>query len=446
MAKYETVLEETAEMLARKQLGLDPKKKDVEKDKDLPQMLVSVKKTFLETLQNSFKKVCATVQEKSGVKDLSDDTMLLIANKINEEAGHGNLESINDLSKNTQIVTVAEKAVIKQVEYDANVASMEGEGASQTIQPAEAIIGIAAIKAMSDQELEEMHNRAQAQYYSEEAQKDRDENKNNDLDAIGLEVNIEEKDRKTHDFVAKEFLRDDLGKIEAIKSGDTKALASSIRRSNLYALTTGDSIDVVKANLMEKYKAILKPEDMRKFAEKIDGIEDSEAFRKALLEFENDHREKAGIRRFDVDKEYEKLSNLRFSEVYKGRIQEDAALTREQREEQRRLKEQLRETRKKVYESLRGERDLSLGEMQQSIEFIRSNDTQTSYKAMMTTLGKNAVEKADMDLIGLHQSFTERDREEARESEAKGPVLSEVRVVRTAPEVKTMDEDDDMIR
>ena len=121
-------------------------------------------------------------------------------------------------------------------------------------------------------------------------------------------------------------------------------------------------------------------------------------------------------------------------------------LTREQREEQRRLKEQLRETRKKVYESLRGERDLSLGEMQQSIEFIRSNDTQTSYKAMMTTLGKNAVEKADMDLIGLHQSFTERDREEARESEAKGPVVSEVRVVRTAPEVKTMDEDDDMIR
>ena len=42
MAKYETVLEETAEMLARKQLGLDPKKKDVEKDKDLPQIAISV--------------------------------------------------------------------------------------------------------------------------------------------------------------------------------------------------------------------------------------------------------------------------------------------------------------------------------------------------------------------------------------------------------------------
>ena len=85
MAKYETELEETAEKLTRKQLGLDPKKKDVEKDKDLPQMLVSVKKTFLETLQNSFKKVCATVQDKSGVKDLSDDIVNIVnANPTNK--------------------------------------------------------------------------------------------------------------------------------------------------------------------------------------------------------------------------------------------------------------------------------------------------------------------------------------------------------------------------
>ena len=143
MAEYQRKLESAADALARKQLGLEPRKEGVEENDRLPEIYERFKAEYLTVLEDSFEEVCGMVKGQLGVKHLSDDTMLIIANKINDKAISGDLKFVKDLTDDKEIAAVVQNASNIQKEQMEAIRAEEGE-ANEVVtsvgQVAEAVV------------------------------------------------------------------------------------------------------------------------------------------------------------------------------------------------------------------------------------------------------------------------------------------------------------------
>ena len=150
MAEYQRKLESAADALARKQLGIDPKKEGSEKQERLPEIYEKFKAEYLTVLEDSFTEVCAQMKSQLGVKHLSDDTMLIIANKINDKAISGDLKFVSDLSQDKEIVAAVENATRAQQQQTAEANAIDGVEDGKDNTANQVLSGVVAIGVMNN--------------------------------------------------------------------------------------------------------------------------------------------------------------------------------------------------------------------------------------------------------------------------------------------------------
>ena len=147
MAEYENRLREAANALAKKQLGLDPKTNKEEKNDKLPEIFLSVEGQYLISLNESFRKLCGTIRETYKLNELSDNSLLILANKVNERAINGKLESIGDLSQDSEISSILEYVSVVQNEEEVINAKYDDEfyennGINENLENSKTIMGM----------------------------------------------------------------------------------------------------------------------------------------------------------------------------------------------------------------------------------------------------------------------------------------------------------------
>ena len=448
MAEYQRKLESAADALARKQLGIEPKKDGVEEQERLPEIYEKFKKEYLSVLEDSFTEVCAQMKMQLGVRHLSDDTLLIIANKINDKAISGDLKFVSDLSQDKEIVAAVADASRVQKEQTEATNAIEGEveGKDNTAnQVVAGVVGIAALTGMKDMSLEELakvQKDAQDSYYSEEGQAKREAEADARREAIKNAGTPEEKKEQAHNDTSYEFLIRNVEMFEKRqKAGDPKALQTCVRNIALYLATSKENQDVVMANATEVLKRVLPPEQMQAFIQKIDEGISLEAFTKATLELENVERAKNNVNLIpDIDKEYNRLHGLEFGEGYIQRKIEYAEMSKEQRE----FIEQSKKMRKETIRAIYAKGQVSYDDIAKGIAFFRENDRGV-YSDLIERLGKRAVKTGDLRLVGMHQEYAEKDKQE-RESkavEAEEVAVEEPTVVETTTPNVDFDEGPD---
>ena len=449
MAEYQKKLESAADALARRQLGLEPKKEGVEEKDRLPEIYKKFKLKYLSVLEESFTEICAQMKLQLGVRHLSDDTMLIIANKINDKAISGDLKFVSNLSQDKEIVAAVEDASRVQRQQTTETNAIEGEGigkdntANQVVVGA---VGIAALVGMKDMSLEEL---AQSQkdvydlYYSEEGKKKREAEADARREAIKNAGTLEEKNNQAHNDTSYEFLIRNVEMFERKqKGGDPKALQVCIRNIVLYAATSKENPDSIIANATEVLKRVLPPEQMQEFLQKIEDGSSLEDFTKATLELESKERENNGGKAIpDIDKEYERLHALEFGKDFIKRKIEYAEMSKEQREFLEQIKKMKSETIRAIY----ADGNVSYDNIVKGVDFFRENDIEI-YSNLVERLGKRAVEVGDLRLLGIHQEYIEKDKQEreAQVAETKEVVVEESTASKS--ETLTTRSEDDFVR
>lgn len=119
---FEEIITDAAELLAKKQLGLD-QKKDSDKG-NLPEVLVSFRQIYENELTEQFLKVCATMKFKYEIRKLAPETLHAIAigikDVVEDAVNGGDTASISSIFQNRTIMEVAEKECSEQKRKENN--------------------------------------------------------------------------------------------------------------------------------------------------------------------------------------------------------------------------------------------------------------------------------------------------------------------------------------
>lgn len=420
---------EAAEVLARKQLGIEPKKEDIQDEKDLPEMLVEYIKTFDKELTEKFKGICANMAQRFGLRDLSEDTMLVIANKIHEEAQNGNLNSISKIAENKEIVNIAEKATIKQQRVEMIEKIIEGEISLEEKEISVKILG-AALIATIDKEYENL-----------------DLSNDNEVDRVHSLEHVTNATRLISSHV------DETGKIK--KGVELGFLAGIVRSISLNKEMTLEEAKAFALTQLEK----MNPEMAEQLIEDCRNANSQEEISKIIAKKFYDERSIRNGKEYQesFDEFFEKITSVKErSEKDREEIRRRAKLTPKERKEEDKQKQKSEEKRNDFvaqYKSLNekiNNKTIDYSELDRFIEELRVSEFKNFYQGVVRVLGQRAKEDNDSSLEDICKKYCEKDKNGENyglpsvEEAKKGKVGTvEVKVVRTAPAVKTMDDEDD---
>lgn len=461
MAEYQKKLESAADALARKQLGIEPKKDGVEEQERLPEIYEKFKKEYLSVLEDSFTEVCAQMKMQLGVRHLSDDTLLIIANKINDKAISGDLKFVSDLSQDKEIVAAVEDASRVQKEQTEATNAIEGEVEGKDNTSNQVVEGTMAV-AMTMGFAQEMKNlndmfdnwrdndmssmRGKAKEYLESEER---KNRNKDIEIATLKKyrdasTSEEKIKYATIIHARDGMARSLqAQLQSIENGNDKAYAGSIFSvARMIAVDEDRSVDEILNEFRTMSIQWLGDERAKKMLEEFEGVQGIQD-RKQAVDILLDKFEEMVIEEGGQPRKREDLERIiyRKSKI----VEKDPALRGVNQMSDIEIEENAEQniaTRESVGLMMRNrirlaKKQVNYSEIQavlDSKELLSEHD----FELFVKTLGMTAVEMGDMRLIGMHQEYAEKDKLEceAKVVEAEEVAVEEPTVAEpTAPKV-----------
>ena len=409
----EKKITDAAEVLARKQLGIEPKKDGVQDEKDLPEMLVQYTKTFENELTEKFKLICASMEQRFGLRDLSEDTMLAIANKIHEEAQNGNLNSIATIAENGEIVNIAEKAAIKQQRVETINKIIDGDISPERKEISGMILG-AAIAATIDKEYEGL-----------------DLSNNEEVNRVhGLE----------HALNATKNIGRHVDETGKIKPDFELGLIAGVGRT--VGLGKNISLEEAKAFAIEEFGK-LNPEKYHDFIERCRGAKSKDELDELLTrEFYDRRAERNGRQTESYEDFRKKFYRVReLSDKEREEVRRRTELSPKERREEDRLKRESDARRSELSEKFKSIREkindgtVDYSEVSDFVGELRTSEFQAFYHGVLNNFTKYAKEKGDTSLEDVCKKFEAKDKEDA-EFEAK----------KAEPEIPVVGSEDDFVR
>ena len=427
MAEYQRKLESAADALARKQLGLEPRKEGVEENDRLPEIYERFKAEYLTVLEDSFEEVCGMVKGQLGVKHLSDDTMLIIANKINDKAISGDLKFVKDLTDDKEIAAVVQNASNKQKEQMEAVRAEEGDlnnGVSPVEQVAEAVVvGTVVGSALKD-------------YYQNLATATPEQAKTiNEQIRVGNYVG-----NTMNGFYDKD------GKIQkgkdgagldglwqyVMKVGKDQGLEDV--KSIVMARLDGFD-DTVYGELKEQCKNVQSLEDLEglighafydsreRNAPNANKRESYEELRARI--------QKLGQNKSPERVEQERQEHLKLGQMSDEERKEYFVEKRRELDERARMAKEYKEALDQVLDGNGG-----YDRLENAVNAIRAFGDNKFYTAVLTRIRENAVSKNDVGLGSMYSTFVEKDKQE------KDVAVEDVEVATEATPIRKIDTDE----
>ena len=461
MAEYQRKLESAADALARKQLGLEPRKEGVEENDRLPEIYERFKAEYLTVLEDSFEEVCGMVKGQLGVKHLSDDTMLIIANKINDKAISGDLKFVKDLTDDKEIAAVVQNASNIQKEQMEAVRAEEGEISTTTDGKENQIIDAAVAVPMTIAFAEQMKDlgnmydnwrngdmdsmRDKSKKYLEG-----DERKRRTID---LEADLlrklrdaktpEEKIKYTTILDARDGMSRSIeAQLQGIENGNTKVYAGAMFAiARMVAIDEDRSID----EIVNEFKAMaisgLGNENAAKMLEELEcikGVTDRQQAVGLLL----DRFEEIADQEHIKHKDRSELERITYRKSKKAReigqmtdVEIDAKAERDA------------ERREVVAKSIRNRISMKRSQINyteiQEVLDSRELLTERELELFVKALGSAAAQMGDMRLVGMHQEFAEKDKQERDAvTGEKDVAVEDVEVAIEATPIRKIDTDE----
>lgn len=438
MAKYESRLEDAADALARKQLGIEPKKDGVEQQERLPELYVKFKNEYLSVLEDSFKEVCGTMKAKLGVKDLSDDTLLIVANKISEKATSGNLKYVKDLAQDKEIASIVEYASqVQKRQNDINDAIerddlIEGKENVVNNQEVNSILPMAeafekemdklndALENWNNIDYDKLKQQA-SNYLDGETRKER-------MKALEVETLKKFRDAKTPEEKLKQaniiITRKSMAgalqlQLDSIGQGKERAIAGSIFSAvRMIAIDTDRGVDEILAEYKTMAIHLLGEDKAKKVLQEFDcikGVTDRDQAVSMLVDRFIDivGRENGSVKSKEEILKIAYRTSIPEKTLHElGDIEQ---MTDEQIEERAEQNIDRRETRgmflRNRFQLNKKNGKINYDELHELIQ-ARENLDPKDFAAFMKKIANVAVERNDLNLLAMHQEYVEREKQE----------------------------------
>ena len=430
MAEYQRKLESAADALARKQLGIEPKKDGVEEQERLPEIYEKFKAEYLSVLEDSFTEVCAQMKMQLGVRHLSDDTLLIIAKKINDKAISGDLKFVSDLSQDKEIVAAVEDASRVQKQQTEATNAIEGDTVEGKDNTAEQIVaGVIAVGVMND-----LYGKLEGASLDE---------------AKGINEQI-----RVANYVDKTMDRfyDENGAMKKTMEG------AGLVGLWQYVIKNGNEQDF--AQLKETVKARLAGYSDEEYAELKQRCEEATTVEElddllghAFYDF-RERRNPNVNKRESYDELRKKVGNVgknKSKEQVEQEREENlklANMTEQEKEEYFRARDENIKTRQRIAREYKEALDQVLDgkcgyeRLEQAVDAIRSFGDEKFYGNVLTKIRENAVKENDIGLGAIYKIFTEKDKQErgSKAVEAEDVTVDEPTVAEPAAPKMDLDE------
>lgn len=427
MAEYQRKLESAADALARKQLGLEPRKEGVEENNRLPEIYERFKAEYLTVLEDSFEEVCGMVKGQLGVKHLSDDTMLIIANKINDKAISGDLKFVKDLTDDKEIAAVVQNASNIQKEQMEAIRAEEGE-ANEVVpsvgQVAEAVVvGTVIASTLKG------YYRSLSTATPEQAK------------AINEQIRVSNYVGNTMDKFYDADGKMQKGKVGAglaglwqyvMKVGKDQGLEDV--KSIVMARLDGFD-DTLYGELKEQCKNVQSLEDLEglighafydsreRNAPNANKRESYEELRARI--------QKLGQNKSPERVEQERQEHLKLGQMSDEERKEYFVEKRRELDERARMAKEYKEALDQVLDGNGG-----YDRLENAVNAIRAFGDNKFYTAVLTRIRENAVSKNDVGLGSMYSTFVEKDKQE------KDVAVEDVEVATEATPIRKIDTDE----
>lgn len=427
MAEYQRKLESAADALARKQLGLEPRKEGVEENDRLPEIYERFKAEYLTVLEDSFEEVCGMVKGQLGVKHLSDDTMLIIANKINDKAISGDLKFVKDLTDDKEIAAVVQNASNIQKEQMEAVRAEEGE-ANEVVPSVGHVAEAALVGTVIGSTLKG--------YYQSLNTATPEQAK-----TINEQIRVSNYVGNTMD----KFYDAD-GKMQKGKVG--AGLAGLWQ----YVMKVGkdQGLEDVKSVVMARldgYDDSLYGE-LKEQCQNVQSLEDLEglighafydsrernapnANKRESYEELRARIQKLGQNKSPERVEQERQENLKLGQMSDEERKEYFAEKRRELDERARMAKEYKEALDQVLDGNGG-----YDRLENAVNAIRAFGDNKFYTAVLTRIRENAVSKNDVGLGSMYSTFVEKDKQE------KDVAVEDVEVATEATPIRKIDTDE----
>lgn len=433
MAEYQRKLESAADALARKQLGLEPRKEGVEENDRLPEIYERFKAEYLTVLEDAFAKVCGMVKGQLGVKHLSDDTMLIIANKINDKAISGDLKFVKDLTDDKEIAAVVQNASNIQKKQMEAVRAEEGE-ANEVVpsvgQVAEAVVGNVIGSALKG-------------YYQSLNTATPEQAK-----TINEQIRVSNYVGNTMDKFYDADGKMQKGKVGAglaglwqyvMKVGKDQGLEDV--KSLVMARLDGFD-DTVYGELKEQCKNVQSLEDLEglighAFYDSRDRNAPNANKRESYEELRA-RIQKLGQNKSPERVEQERQEHLKLAQMSDEERKEYFVEKRRELDERARMAKEYKEALDQVLDGNGG-----YDRLENAVNAIRAFGDNKFYTAVLTRIRENAVSKNDVGLGSMYSTFAEKDKQERETvTGAKDVAVEVVEVATGATPIRKMDTDE----
>ena len=427
MAEYQRKLESAADALARKQLGLEPRKEGVEENDRLPEIYERFKAEYLTVLEDSFEEVCGMVKGQLGVKHLSDDTMLIIANKINDKAISGDLKFVKDLTDDKEIAAVVQNASNIQKEQMEAVRAEEGE-VNEVVpsvgQVAEAVVVGTVIGSTLKGYYQSLNTATPEQ-----------------AKAINEQIRVSNYVGNTMDKFYDADGKMQKGKVGAglaglwqyvMKVGKDQGL-EDVKAIVMARLDGFD--DTLYGELKEQCKNVQSLEDLEglighafydsreRNAPNANKRESYEELRARI--------QKLGQNKSPERVEQERQENLKLGQMSDEERKEYFAEKRRELDERARMAKEYKEALDQVLDGNGG-----YDRLENAVNAIRSFGDNKFYTAVLTRIRENAVSKNDVGLGSMYSTFVEKDKQE------KDVAVEDVEVATEETPIRKIDTDE----
>ena len=434
MAEYQRKLESAADALARKQLGLEPRKEGVEENDRLPEIYERFKAEYLTVLEDSFEEVCGMVKGQLGIKHLSDDTMLIIANKINDKAISGDLKFVKDLTDDKEIAAVVQNASNIQKEQMEAVRAEEGE-ANEVVpsvgQVAEAVVVGTVIGSTLKGYYQSLNTATPEQ-----------------AKVINEQIRVSNYVGNTMDKFYDADGKMQKGKVGAglaglwqyvMKVGKDQGLEDV--KSVVMARLDGFD-DTVYGELKEQCKNVQSLEDLEglighafydsreRNAPNANKRESYEELRARI--------QKLGQNKSPERVEQERQENLKLGQMSDEERKEYFVEKRRELDERARMAKEYKEALDQVLDGNGG-----YDRLENAVNSIRAFGDNKFYTAVLTRIRENAVSKNDVGLGSMYSTFVEKDKQERDAvTGEKDVAVEDVEVAIEATPIRKIDTDE----
>lgn len=434
MAEYQRKLESAADALARKQLGLEPRKEGVEENDRLPEIYERFKAEYLTVLEDSFEEVCGMVKGQLGIKHLSDDTMLIIANKINDKAISGDLKFVKDLTDDKEIAAVVQNASNIQKEQMEAVRVEEGE-ANEVVpsvgQVAEAVVVGTVIGSTLKGYYQSLNTATPEQ-----------------AKVINEQIRVSNYVGNTMDKFYDADGKMQKGKVGAglaglwqyvMKVGKDQGLEDV--KSIVMARLDGFD-DTLYGELKEQCKNVQSLEDLEglighafydsreRNAPNANKRESYEELRARI--------QKLGQNKSPERVEQERQENLKLGQMSDEERKEYFVEKRRELDERARMAKEYKEALDQVLDGNGG-----YDRLENAVNSIRAFGDNKFYTAVLTRIRENAVSKNDVGLGSMYSTFVEKDKQERDAvTGEKDVAVEDVEVATEATPIRKIDTDE----